>query len=304
MQSRLGFHFHSSINFPLDVLRAEIIWPTILAQRVDSPIDIAELKLLASPGNVVINHVDQDSPAEDALLLQQAIDQVKLVADGLLLLLSQLWLLRTFSADASSRASLDLERSEDVLEARQERLLFLLVSSVDHYLLVPVVDVGAITAFIALEEVSHRDVVDLSVGLMDIADSLGYARVLGRVALNVRADTLAVERMQAGVHEELTIVKHSSVADVAVLGRVYRDVPILLMAALRSEKLSILRMLLDLRSELFDLFLVVVKTVAQVLFHVTHLGLLREQVQQIFDFQDIVLPNDSESLLHLELLAV
>ena len=41
-----------------------------------------------------------------------------------------------------------------------------------------------------------------------------------------------MEGVLARVHEELTIVEHGSKANVAVLGRVDRDVPVFLMAAL------------------------------------------------------------------------
>lgn len=85
-----------------------------------------------------------------------------------------------------------------------------------------------------------------------------------------------MEGVLARVHEELTIVEHGSEANVAVLGRVDRDVPVFLMAALRPQYLRVLRVFFDLGPEVFDLFLVVVQAVAQVLLHVTHLSLLRE----------------------------
>ena len=93
---------------------------------------------------------------------------------------------------------------------------------------------------------------------MDVGDSLGDSSVFGSVALDVRTDALAMERMQTRVHEKLTIVKNSAIADVTVLSRVDRDVPVLLMATLRPEKLSVLRVLLNLRSQLFNLLLVVI----------------------------------------------
>lgn len=52
-------------------------------------------------------------------------------------------------------------------------------------------------------------------------------------------------------------------------------------------------MLLDLRTQLLDFLLIVVKTVAEVLFHVANFSLLGEQVEQVLDLQHVVLPDDS-----------
>lgn len=85
--------------------------------------------------------------------------------DGLLLLLSELRLLSTLSAEPADDATLDLEGREDVLEARQKRLLLLLGG---RGVLLAVED-GALLGFV-LEEVAHADVVYLPIGLVDVAD--------------------------------------------------------------------------------------------------------------------------------------
>ncbi len=71
-----------------------------------------------------------------------------------------------------------------------------------------------------------------------------------------------MESVLARVHKELTIVEDRSVADVTVLGWVDRDVPVLLMTSLRAKKLSVLRVLLNLTSEVFDFLFIVIETVA------------------------------------------
>lgn len=113
-----------------------------------------------------------------------------------------------------------------------------------------------------------------------------------------------MERMLARIHKELTVVKDCSVADVAVLGRVNRDMSVLLMPSLRSQKLRVLRMLLDLSPEIFDFFLVIIKTIAKMFLHVFDFSLLREEIEQVFYFEHVVLSNDDESLLHFDLLTL
>ena len=127
---------------------------------------------------------------------------------------------------------------------------------------------------------------------MDIGDRLGNLGVSSSVALDVGPDALAMEGMLAWVNKELTIVKDCAEADVTVLGGVDNDVPILLMTALRAQKFRVLRVLLNLSAKFLDFFFVVIKTVAEMLFHVTHFGLLGEQVKKVFDFKHVVLPND------------
>ena len=61
-------------------------------------------------------------------------------------------------------------------------------------------------------------------------------------------------------------------------------------------------MLLDLAPQLLNLLLVVVKTVAQVLLHVAHFSLLREQVEQVLNLEHIILPDDRQGFLDLHLL--
>ncbi len=71
-----------------------------------------------------------------------------------------------------------------------------------------------------------------------------------------------MESVLARVHKELTIVEDCSVADVTVLSWVDRDVSVLLMTSLRAKKLSVLRVLLNLTSEVFDFLFIVIETVA------------------------------------------
>lgn len=61
-------------------------------------------------------------------------------------------------------------------------------------------------------------------------------------------------------------------------------------------------MLLDLAPQLLNLLLVVVKTVAQVLLHVAHFCLLREQVEQVLNLEHIILPNNRQGFLDVHLL--
>lgn len=123
---------------------------------------------------------------------------------------------------------------------------------------------------------AHPDLVYLRVSLINFADRLVDFFVFCRVARDIGTDTLSVERVLARVHKELTVVKDCSIAYVAVLGRVNRYVSVLLMSSLRSQKLRVLRMLLDLSPEIFDLFLVVIETIAKMFFHVFDFSLLRE----------------------------
>lgn len=112
-----------------------------------------------------------------------------------------------------------------------------------------------------------------------------------------------MESMLARVYEEFAVVENCTKANVAVLGRVDRDMPVFLVSALRPKYLGVLRVFLNLSPQILDLFLVVVQAVAQVLLHVTHFSLLRKQVKQVFNFEDVVLTDDSECLLHFDLLA-
>lgn len=199
----------------------------VLADAVRA-VNVAEFKLAALALDVVVDHVDQDRAAEDALFLEKAVDQIKLVSNNLLLLIVELRFLRTFASKARRASSLDLEGREDVLETREHGLLFLL--GVDHCSFLATKHLVAISCI--LEQVAHLNVVDLSVSFMDVFDRLGNLGAAGRVVLNVSADTLPVEGVQARVHKELTVVEDGSEADVAVLGGTNRNVPILLMSTL------------------------------------------------------------------------
>ena len=192
-----------------------------------------------------------------------------------------------------------MEGREDVLEAREERFLFLLRAG----RLLSSKDGGAFVCLI-LEQVAHANVIDLAVGLMNVSDRLGNLRISCRVVLDVRADALTMEGVQTRIDEELTIVKDCAKADIAVLGRVDRDVLVLLMTSLRTQELSVLRVSLNLVAKLFNLLLVVIKTVAQMLLHVTDFSLLREQIEQVFNLKNVVLANDLQGLLDLDLMTI
>jgi len=146
------------------------------------------------------------------------------------LLLRQLRLLSAFAAKAGLNAALDLERAEDVAETRQQTLLFFLCAS--HRATLP--GEASSTLFeVAVEELAaHANIVDVMVSGMDHADRFGDARVLRRVTLDVGPDALPVEGVPARVHEELAVIEHRPEANVAILRRVYRDVPIFHVAAL------------------------------------------------------------------------
>ena len=67
---------------------------------------------------------------------------------------------------------------------------------------------------------------------MDDSDGLGDLWVARRVPFYVGSDALAMERMLAGVDEELAVVEDGTEADVTVLSRIDDDVPVLLMTPL------------------------------------------------------------------------
>ena len=136
---------------------------------------------------------------------------------------------------------------------------------------------------------------------MDILDRLVDPRVTRSIPLDVRPYALTMERMLARIDEEFAIVEYCSEADVAVLGWIDHDVPVFLVASLRSKYLRVLGVLLDLSPQLLDLLLVVVKAVAQVLLHIAHFSLLREQIEQVLNLQHIVLPDDRQGFLNLHL---
>ena len=209
----------------------EIVFVTVLAERV-FPVDASELEVPALSFNVVVNHVDQDGTAEETFFLEHDVDVVELVANSLVLLLGQLGFHGAFAAKTTNDTSLDLEGREDVLEAGEERFLFLL--RVVRALLLSATENAAFVT-LALEQVAHPDVVNLSVSLVDVGDCLLELGISSGVALEVSPDALTMEGVLARVDEELAIVEHRTKANVAVLGRVDRDVPVLLVAALGTQ---------------------------------------------------------------------
>ena len=81
------------------------------------PVNATKLKVLASTLDIVVNHIDKDSAAEHALFLEDLVDQIKLVPNGLLLFLCELRLHRTFTTDTDGLTTFDLEGGKDVFEA-------------------------------------------------------------------------------------------------------------------------------------------------------------------------------------------
>ena len=283
---------HESLNLPVSVSRSEIVGVTILAKSIGT-VNVTELKVLAGALDIVVDHVNEDSTAEQALLLQDLIDQVELVANGLLLFLSELRLGLAFTTESASYTSLDGERLEHVREASQKGLLFLLI--VDHREFPFIV-------VLVLKEIAHLDVVDLTVALVDVRDGLGDLGVSGVVTFDVRPDALTMESMLAWVDKELAIVEDCSEADVTVLSGIDLDVPVLLVASLGPQELGVLRVLLDLSAQIDDLLLIVIEAVAQMVFHVTDFGFLREKIEEILDLEHVVLTNNCQSFLNLHLL--
>lgn len=80
-------------------------------------VNAAKLEVLARPLDIVVDHVDEDRAAEQALFLEDLVDQIKLVPNGLLLLLREWGLLSSLTPKTDRLAALDLEGGEDVLEA-------------------------------------------------------------------------------------------------------------------------------------------------------------------------------------------
>ena len=117
-----------SLDIPFRVLSSAIFWIAVLTGSI--VIRATEFEVFAGSFDVVIDHIDQNSATEQALLLEDLVDKIKFVANCLLLLFGELGLLSTLSTKTNSNAALVLEGCEDILEAREERLFFLL--SIDH----------------------------------------------------------------------------------------------------------------------------------------------------------------------------
>ena len=75
---------------------------------------------------------------------------------------------------------------------------------------------------------------------MDVLDRLVDPWVPRSVALDVGPYALTMECMLARIDEEFAIVEYCAEADVAGLGWINHDVPVLLMAPLRSKYLRVL----------------------------------------------------------------
>jgi len=66
------------------------------------------------------------------------------------------------------------------------------------------------------------------------------------------------------------------------------------------ELLRVLGVFFDLVTQAFDLFLVVIQALAEVLLHVFDLRILREQVQKVLHFEHVPLVDDLKCLLHVD----
>jgi len=130
------------------------------------------------------------------------------------------------------------------------------------------------------------------VGLVNLANRLRDTWVFGCIALDVGPDAFTMESVLAWVDKELTIIKDRAEADIAVLSRVDCDVPIFHVTSLGTQFLCVFRVLTDLTTQILYLLLVIVETVAQVFLHITDFSFLREQVEQIFNFQYVVFADD------------
>lgn len=97
-------------------MRSNVVGVIVLAQLI-APINATELEVFARPLDIVVDHVDEDRTAEQALLLQNRVNRVQLVPDCLLLLLGELRLLGALTTQPDSLTSLDLKGREHVLEA-------------------------------------------------------------------------------------------------------------------------------------------------------------------------------------------
>ena len=75
---------------------------------------------------------------------------------------------------------------------------------------------------------------------MDVLDRLVNLRVFRSVAFDVGPYALTMECMLARIDEEFAIIEYCAEADVAGLGWINHDVPVLLMAPLRSKYLRVL----------------------------------------------------------------
>ena len=96
------------------------------------------------------------------------------------------------------------------------------------------------TVCLIFKEVPHADIVNLAVRLVDVLDRLVNPRVLRSVALDIGPYALTMECMLARIDKEFAILEYCSEADVARLGWINHDVPVLLMASLRSKYLRVL----------------------------------------------------------------
>ena len=96
------------------------------------------------------------------------------------------------------------------------------------------------TVCLIFKEVAHADIVNLAVRLVDVLDRLVNLRVLRSVALDVGPYALTMECMLARIDKEFAIVEYCSEADIAGLSWINHDVPVLLMASLRSKYLRVL----------------------------------------------------------------
>lgn len=125
-------------------------------------------------------------------------------------------------------------------------------------------------------------------------------QILGLVAFQVYLHTLTVEGVGTWEHVEL-FVKNCSKTDVTRLTRVDCNVFVTHAPLLVSQLLSTLRMTFNLFSQSLNFLLIVVQTLAQMLFHVLNFSILRKHMQNILNFKDITLLDDLQSLFNVNI---
>ena len=210
--------------------------------------------------DVVVDHVNQDRAAEQALLLQQHVDVVQLVADSVPLLVGWLPAAATDHALDVHAVGLALAR-EELLDARDQGLVLVWVERDSR--LAGLVGWSWLERLVVLdaagEEIAHLDLVDfLVVGLELLYDYTNFG-IACHIALEIGPDTLPVEGVAAWINEKLTVVKDRAKAYVTRLPRVDCDVFVPLTTFLSTQLLSVRRVLLDLHPEALDLPFVIIQ---------------------------------------------
>jgi len=90
--------------------------------------------------------------------------------------------------------------------------------------------------------------------------------------------------------------------DVTSLVRIDRYVFIAHASLLVTKFFSVVRVFFNLLSKVFNLLLIVIKTLAQMLFHIFDFGILREQMKQVLNFQYIPSVDNLQRLFNVNFL--